>query len=292
MKKNTLSVLAQPEVIEELDYDVLLKRRLGVLKREAARRGVDISEITELRTDPGRILLEEASYAEMAIRSRQNHIYRSRLLYFAKGADLDHVAEEYGVTRLENEPDEDLRIRVRIHNRGSSAAGPDDWWRFHAMKADERVEDVAVIRVPIGPHNQQRGLVRLSILAETPDGVPGEDVLENVRAHVTSDAVRPLGSKVEVVAATSRPVTVRAHIWLLPETQHFVFEKLETGLKQAFADTRALGWDVTPSWIIGQLQQNGVQRVELLEPTSVIKAAPGEAPLLKRIHLELMGYDR
>ena len=131
--------------------------------------------------------------------------------------------------------DGDLRTRVRIHNRGSSAAGPDDWWRFHAMKADERVEDVAVTRVLIGPQNQKRGLVELAVLAQTSDGIPSDEILANVLAAVSCSSVRPVGSSVRVVAATSRPFDVKAHIWLLPGVDRAVFDGLEARLRAAFA---------------------------------------------------------
>ncbi len=285
----TLSGLPQPEVIEEVDFEAILARRLEVLAREAEAAGVDISLITRLRTDPARIVLEEASYAEMALRFRLNHMYRARLLYFATGADLDHVAEEYGVTRLEGESDADLRQRTRIKNRGSSSAGPDDWWRYHAMAADERVEDVAVTRLPAGPDNTRRGRILLSLLAQTAAGVASPEMIERVRAAVSSPAVRPVGVEVDVRAASTRGFDVRAQIWLAPEAPGELFDGLEERLRAGFASVRALGRDVTRSWLIAQLQQPGVHRVELLEPAETVAVAADEAARLDDVTLVLMG---
>jgi phage-related baseplate assembly protein len=289
--KDDLNALPKPTIIEELAFEAILARRKDTFALAAQAHGLDLGEFLMLESATETILLEEAAYSEMLLRSRMNELYRASLLYFATGAELDHVAESYGVTRLAGEPDEDLRERTRIYNRGSSSAGPDDWWRFHAMRADERVEDVAVTRVdfPIPGINQVRGKIILSILAQTADGVPSTEILDNVRAVVTSTRVRGVTTEVVVEAATSKPFSVVANVWLLPTAQRIVFDNLETQFRAAYAKTRALGFDITPSWVIAQLQKPGVQRIELVTPSAVLGVTSKEAPLLQNVNLTLAG---
>ena len=287
----TLPSLPQPQVIEELDYEAILARRMSGVIRAGDELGLNLGDYIAQEFDISRILLEDASYAELLVRSRINQVYRAGLLWFASGPDLDHVADRHGVSRLEGEPDEDLRERVRIKVRGSSAAGAQDWWRQHAMRADERVEDVAVTLIPVGPDNQRRGLIELAILAQTPDGIPSAEILENVRSVVTSRAVRTLGSSVRVVAETTKGFDVRARVWLRPDAPVTIADGLEARLRKAFARERGLGFDVAPSWIIAQLQAPGVQRVELEGFEAPLIVPETKAPRLETIEIEYRGYD-
>ena len=290
-----LSKLPLPKVIEEIDFETDLQRRKDKLialdQALPEDQQIGIAEFINLESEPIVKLLEEASYETLIIKNRINEVYRSKLLYFATGADLDHVAEEYGVTRLDGEPDEDLRQRVRIANRGSSSAGPDDWWKRHAMGAHELVEDVSVERVPIGDDNSQRGFVRLAILAQTPDGIPSEEILTAVRDVVTSDHVRNTCAKVEVVAATSISFDVGAKVWLFDDAPPGTFDTLEQALRDEVAKDRRLGWDVTVSWLVAKLHQPGVYRVLLTEPTETIRASRMRTPVIGNVSLEYMGVD-
>lgn len=288
-----LAALAVPQLIEELSFEAILARRKDIFATVAKARGLDLGEFLMLESATETILLEEASYAELLLRSRINEMYRSNLLYFATGAALDHVAEQSGVTRLLGENDTDLRNRVRIRNRGSSSAGPDDWWRYHAMSADDRVEDVAVTRIqyPIPAPGTPRGKIILSILARTPDGVPPPDLIDIVEKAVNTTAVRGTTTEVVIRAAPSKLFNVFGRVWLLPDTNSAVFATLETTFRAIYTKTRALGFDITPSWVVAQLMQPGVQRVELASPLQIVPVAADEAPLIGSVSLILSGRD-
>ena len=284
--KLELSSLPKPQLIEPLDYDADVQRRKDRL--------VEIyPEIAEWINNPGEPMvkqIEAAAYAELVERNRANKVFVSTLLFFATGAMLDHVADGYGVERLENENDEDFRRRIRISNRGSSSAGPDDWWRRHAMEAHERVEDVSVQRVPIGPENEQRGLVRLSILSKDPTGIPTQDVIDAVRAKVSQPNVRNTCSAVDVVSATSVTVDVRIKVWMRPDALPGVFENMESHLLKAMAENRRLGWDLTPSWIIATLHTAGVYRIEVVSPDAPVEVTFDATPVLGNIEITQEGY--
>lgn len=275
-----LALLPKPAIVEEFDYETIVSRRKADLLASIALRragaiaaGKDdvvadldsLGEYLTLESVPETILIEEAAWSEMLMRFRANEMYLSRLVYWSKGADLDNNAEDHGVERLGGEPDRDLKLRIRVKNRGSSAAGPDDWWRYHAMRAHEDVEDVAATRVafPFPAPTQQRGDVLISVLAETVDGTPTQEMLDAVQAVLSSPSVRPVGSNPIVRSATTRVVDIAADVWLRPDAPVGTFEALEARLTAAWAATRALGWDVTDSWLKATLMAPGVQRVEL-----------------------------
>jgi phage-related baseplate assembly protein len=288
---NDLANLPEPAIIEELSFEAILARRKDTFALAAQARGLDLGQFLMLESSTETILLEEASYSELLMRSRANKLYRASLLYFSTGTELDHVAEESGVTRLIGETDAQLRTRVRIKNRGSSSAGPDDWWRYFAMTADKLVQDVAVTRAdfPFPAPTQKRGEIYLSILSTADDGVPTPATLAAVTRVVNSTAVRGTTTTPIVRAATSKTFNVGANVWLLPTAQQSVFDSLEATFRSVYAKTRALGFDINPSWVVAQLQQPGVQRVELTSPTAIVPVADWEAPLLTSVSLNLAG---
>lgn len=300
-----LAALPVPQLIEPLDFEAILTRRKAdLIAAVATERALAIAggrsdivadldgfgEYLMLESTPETILLEEAAYAEMLLRNRLNVMYTSRLIYFGTGPSLDNDAEDSGVTRLAGEGDAALRRRVRIKNRGSSAAGPDDWWRYHAMQADDAVEDVAVTRVqfPFPAPGERRGALTLSVLSTSVDGVPSEATLAAVRAVVTSPAVRGSCTEVTVRAAPVRTVDIAANVWLRPDAAAGTFGGLQQRLTDAWAASRALGWDVAAAWVIAQLMAPGVQRVELVGFSDVI-IADNEAPRLGTITLTNSG---
>ena len=88
------------------------------------------------------------------------------------------------------------------------------------------------------------------------------------------------------------PVTVIARIWLYPDTPMAAFNAIGARFKEALAAQSGLGWDLTPSWVIGELQRPGVHKVELLAPTTDIRANATQAVRLMHLNLEFAGRDR
>jgi phage-related baseplate assembly protein len=109
---------------------------------------------------------------------------------------------------------------------------------------------------------------------------------------VLRDDIRVLTDTVEVVPAVLIPVTVIARIWLYPDTPMVAFDAIGARFKEALAAHSGLGWDLTPSWVIGELQRPGVHKVELLVPTTDIRANANQAVRLIHLNLEFAGRDR
>ena len=84
-----LAALPTPEVLETYSFETILARRKAEMAGRAPAYGFAY-DVGGLESDPGVVLLEEASYEEILLRERGNAIARARYLYFARGAEIDH----------------------------------------------------------------------------------------------------------------------------------------------------------------------------------------------------------
>ena len=274
-----LASLPTPAVIETLSFETIFSE----LQTEFQSRYPDYSAL--LASDPAIKLLEVAAYREVLLRNRINAAAKASLLAFATGSDLDHLVAFYGVTRLTDETDEALRLRTRQRIIGFANAGGAAHYRYWALSGSPDVADVEV-------DSPEPGRVRISVLAKGEEETVPDAVLEAVRAVVLRDDIRVLTDTVEVVAAELIPVTVTARIWLYPDTPMAAFEAIAPRFKDALAAQSGLGWDLTPSWVIGELQRPGVHKVELHSPTTDIRANANQAVRLMHLNLEFAGRDR
>ena len=271
--------LPAPAVIEPLSFETIFSE----LQTEFQSRYPDYSAL--LASDPAVKLLEVAAYREILLRNRINAAAKASLLAFATSSDLDHLAAFYGVTRLMDETDEGLRLRTRQRIIGFANAGGAAHYRYWALSASPEVADVEV-------DSPEPGRVRISVLAKGEEQTVSNAVLDAVRAVVLRDDIRVLTDTVEVVPAELIPVTVTARIWLYPDTPMAAFEAIEARFKEALAAQSGLGWDLTPSWVIGELHRPGVHKVELHSPTTDIRANANQAVRLMHLNLEFAGRDR
>ena len=274
-----LASLPTPVVIETLSFETIFSE----LQTEFQSRYPDYSAL--LASDPAVKLLEVAAYREVLLRNRINAAAKASLLAFATGNDLDHLAAFYGVTRLIDETDEALRLRTRQRIIGFANAGGAAHYRYWALSASPEVADVEV-------DSPVPGRVRISVLANGEADTVPDAVLDAVRAVVLRDDIRVLTDTVEVVPAVLIPITVAARIWLYPDTPMAALDAIEARFKEALAAQSGLGWDLTPSWVIGELQRPGVHKVELLAPSTDIRANANQAVRLMNLNLEFAGRDR
>lgn len=279
------STLPAPGVIEQIAYETILGDLVEDANARFAAAGIDY-DVGALETDPVKIVLEAAAFREMLLRARVNDAARANLVAFAIGGDLDHLAAFYDVERLAGESDAALRERVILAITGRSTAGPRDWYRAAARRASVRVKDAAVYRVGLGPD------IRVAVLATDNFGEADEALLTAVRNVVTSDSVRVISDRIEVVAATSATVDVAADIWLLPDTPQTVFDGLEAGLRAALATQGGLGFDVTRSWLVATLHRPGVHKVVLTAPAADAVVGDNAAAKLGTVALTYKGRDR
>ncbi len=174
-----LSKLPAPDVVETLDYELILQEMLADLRQ----RDPQFSATVE--SDPAYKILEVAAYRETLLRQRVNDAARSVMLGYAGGGDLDNLAAFFGVERLEGEADSRLRTRAQLAIEGYTTAGPVGAYVFHGLSASELVKDIDV-------SSPSPGEVVVTVLSTEDDGMPAADVLAAVDAALNDDDVRPL----------------------------------------------------------------------------------------------------
>ena len=314
------ATLPAPEIVEELNYELILTSMIQDLKA----RDPSYTEILE--SDPGVKIMEVCAARELILRQRVNDAVRATLLRFASRGDLDNLAAFYNVARLNGEDDSAFRLRVIDRIRGSSSAGPAEWYRYHAMTVSPAIRDAFVwspapgeVEVVIlsGEGEEAEvatgtdldllggrwGILRLQgendasyrerVLAEVAAGggygTASPALIEEVNAVVTAPSIRSVTDTVHVASAEVLEVDVTADVWLYADTPISVFNSLQQRLESAFDAIAGLGWDATPSWITAQLHPAGVQRIELYAPAEVVKVTPRQAPRLGAISLNFAG---
>ena len=181
-----LSRLPPPDVVEPLDYEAVV----------AAMTADYIARYPEhtawVESDPAAKLIEAMAYREVLLRARINDAARGVMLAFAGGADLEHIAAQFGVVRLAGEADDEMRRRVLLSHSA---------YEFHARTADARVSAVSVQQtVP--------GVVRIIVFGEGEDGIPSAEVIAAVRAALSAEDTRPMTDTVVVRGAQIVPYTI------------------------------------------------------------------------------------
>jgi phage-related baseplate assembly protein len=248
-----LSELQTPQIIEELSFEEILQQMKEALV------AIDQEYTAYLGSDPLMKLFEIAAYREVLLRQRINQAAKANLLAFATGSDLDNLAAFYGITRKENETDEELRTRIHAKIVGWSSAGSREAYKFHALNSDPRVKEA-------NADSPEPGLVRISILSKENGGIVSGDLLESVKEYMLREDVRMLTDTVEVVPCGLIEVNVRAKIILLNSTPPEILNTIRSSFIAAFNKIAGLGVSISRAWIISNLFSNGVKDVELITP--------------------------
>ncbi|EXI61669.1 baseplate assembly protein [Mannheimia granulomatis] len=291
-----LSKLPAPKVLEELDYEKLLADRKAkfISLYPESERAVMQARL-ELESEPIVKLLEENCYLQLLERQRINSAAQATMLAYATGTDLDVIGANYNVARkiIQNEDlmahpprleiletDEDFRVRIQLAFEGLSVAGPRNAYIFHALSAHEKVADVSVT-------SPTPASVLVTVMSNDNNGIPTDDILQTVRSKLNDEDIRPIGDRVTVQACTNTNYQIRArlHLYRGPEIEP-IKKSAMVKVEQYVKDKRRLGRDISLSGIYSALHLEGVQRVELLQPTADIVLNSTQAGLCTNINIE------
>lgn len=287
--ESILNGLARPQVVEELDYETLLSRQNGKFQSvwaavRVANPDVDLPEydVAMLETDPPVIVNEAESYRELLFRQRVNEAAVARLLAFATGENLDHLAAFYDVVRMVDEKDDRLKRRVILEIQGRSPGGTEARYSAIALSADIRVQDVIVYTVGRSP------VINVAIFSNDPDGVADPSLIEAVDAALQTRDKRMVNDTIIVRTAVRRIVNLVANVWLLPNASMGTLTTMESALRDGWAGTQALGRDLIEQWWTARLMLDGVHKVEPVTKGDVIVPSD-EALAIGTITLNFMG---
>jgi len=324
-----LSSLPDPQIVEALSFQTIFNE----LRADFSTRFPQFSALVE--SDPAIKLLEVAAYRETILRARVNDAFKATLLAFAAGSDLDNLAAFYGLTRIEQETDAELKDRTINRIQGSSTAGGAAWYRYQALTANSGVRDARVTSpaagevavallskeienleaigldpnaltapmaalaafygVPVLPSDKDLTVspqIRAVIDAAGPNGTATSQMLSAVDAVMQNDEVRVITDTVTTSSANVVSVDVEAEVYLYPDSSANVLEGIEAAIRAGVANEGGLGWDLTLSWLIKNIHVDGVQRVELITPTTNQVADDGTAISVGTVTITNKGYDR
>lgn len=273
-----LNLLPEPEIIEQLDFETIFnarKARLIQLWPESQQQA--LIETLSLDSEPLVKLLQENAYRELLLRQRINNASKSVMLAYAKGRDLDVLAANYNVYRLvitpadntttpaipaEMESDDDLRLRIQQSFEGLTTAGSTASYEYHARSASGNIADVSAC-------SDTPAEVIVTVLSRLGNGHATQELLKAVESALNSETIRPVGDRVIVRSAEIITYQINAdiHIESLPEYE-VILKAAESRLNAYINQQRRLGRGIHRSAIFAVLTVEGVDHIELHQPTS------------------------
>lgn len=276
MNAPDLTQLPPPEVVETLDFETILQ----VHRADLLARYPEAAAVIDLESEPLNKLLQAHAYRELLYRQRVNEAARAHLLAFATGADLDHKAAFYGLTRLAGESDERLRARVQLRIKSLAGNGTREAYELTAMTASQNVRDARATQPFPG---------RVHLLLWCHDAAQAEATLATVLAAINADDGRPLGVPVTVALARARAINITAAIEREAGAPADLAQRLVVMLADALAAYARLGRDVPRSWITSRLHTAQVAAVRFPDPAAPAESTPlddDEYPTLGVVHIE------
>ena len=276
MNAPDLTQLPPPEVVENLDFETILQ----VHRADLLARYPEAAAVIDLESEPLNKLLQAHAYRELLYRQRVNEAARAHLLAFATGADLDHKAAFYGLTRLAGESDERLRARVQLRIKSLAGNGTREAYELTAMTASQNVRDARATQPFPG---------RVHLLLWCHDAAQAEATLATVVAAINADDGRPLGVPVTVALARARAINIPAAIEREAGAPADLAQRLVVTLADALAAYARLGRDVPRSWITARLHTAQVAAVRFPDPAAPAESTPlddDEYPTLGVVHIE------
>ncbi|MGE8395627.1 baseplate J/gp47 family protein [Pseudomonas sp. BIGb0427] len=274
MSSVDLSALPAPQVLEDLDFEVLFQADLATFRSHMG----DNWDAT-VESDPVNKLLEVGAYRKLLNRARVNDAAKALLLAYAQGADLDQLAANVQLQRLVVqapdassvpptpqvlEEDDALRERVQLVYEGLTTAGPRNSYILHARNASGLVADATA-------QSPSPAQVVVTVLALEGDGSAPAALLDTVRLKLNDDDVRPVGDRLTVQGAQILRYRIDAVVHMSgngPEIEATLAE-CKSRLQAWINPRRRLGVEVARSGVDAQLHIHGVSRVDLNNWTDI-----------------------
>ncbi|KAE9881900.1 baseplate assembly protein, partial [Escherichia coli] len=201
-----LSQLPQPAIIESLDYEVILaqtKTFMISVFPEAMRD--EVAAALELESEPLNIIAQAMAWRELLLRQRINDGAAACMLSHSSGSDLDNLGANMNVQRLviteatETTPavmESDAAFLMRIQSafEGMSVAGPSGSYEYFARSASGKVADARAT-------SPAPAEVVVALLSADGDGTANEALINEVKAVLNDETVRPVADRLTVKSA-------------------------------------------------------------------------------------------
>lgn len=296
-----LSQLPAPNVVEALDYETIYaERKAALLDLVSSEQREDVEETLELESEPLTKLLQENAYRELVWRQRVNEAAKAVMLAYSEDEDLDNLVANFEVERLEIDPGEpdatppvpptyesntNLRLRAQRAWEGLSVAGPRGAYKFHALSADGRVADASAT-------SPSPAVAVVTVLSTDGDGTAGPELLDIVDKALSAEDIRPVSDRLTVQSAEIINYQIGATLYLYPgPEQEPILEAATESLERYIAQQRRIGRDIRISAIHAALHVEGVQRVELSQPSADVVIDDTQAAHCTNVSVEIGGSD-
>lgn len=177
---------------------------------------------------------------------------------------VENITTSAGGT--EEETDEAFYERMRESVESFSTAGPEGAYIYHAKTASSQVADVSV-------SSPERGVVDVRVLLK--DGeLPGEEVLNEVKAAISADKTRPLTDSVTVSAPDIVYFDIDFTYYIPAPSANsgtIIAQEIDSAITEYQKwQTEKMGRDVNPSYLISLLMKTGVKRVDVRSPVHTV----------------------
>ncbi|MFP7610150.1 baseplate assembly protein [Serratia quinivorans] len=293
-----LSQLPSPEIIEELDFEVILIDVKAVMVAAfPTDQQASVAAALSLESEPLNVIAQAMAYRELLLRRRINEGAAACMLSHAEGTDLDNLAANLDTKRLTINPetdtddaimesDEALRLRAQSAFEGMSVAGPSAAYEYFARSANGKVADARAT-------SPAPAEVVIAILSTDGDGSASPELLAAVTAAVNDEEVRPLGDRVTVRSADIVDYSIDAELFLYPgpESEPIINAAMASLLAFLADNDKKIGRDVARSAISASLHVQGVQRVVLRLPATDLQISDIQAARNIGYTLENGGTD-
>ncbi|KZM49450.1 baseplate J/gp47 family protein [Labrenzia sp. OB1] len=280
-----LDALPDPEVLKPIDFDEWLARLTARFSEEAAEAGILWD--ADLASDPVVIQIQLTAFYAMLFVSYVNEAARNQILKFSTGADLNHLASFYGLTRLAGETDARLRQRIQLATIGGSVGGTAERFKSIAMGADLRVRDLGVWTEGRDP------TVRIAVLSTDIGGDADATLLAAVKTALEAPDVRLVSDRFEVTSAVRQIVDLSLTVTLAPDAPASLSQTLKDLIVAARdGEDGLLGLDLTKAWITKSAMIAGITNVRVEEPLADVPAGPNEAIAIGAVTILDGGRDR
>lgn len=288
-----LSALPVPEVVETLDYEEILARKIAKLKE------LEPEWDSTLESDPALKVLQASAYSEMIERQRVNDAAKSVMLPWSTSSDLENLAALFKLKReviveenLEVSPpiaqvlesDQSLSERCLLAWHSLSTAGPRKSYIFHARSASSQVKGANAYRI-------KGGQIALIVLAHSVDGSADEALLKIVSDAISDEEVRPLCSEAVVKSALIHEFKLQVTLDIATEVSHMrVVEEAEEKAWEYVRFQHRIGGLVSESALKAALHVFGVRDVDLHGFTT-IRTDKDSAPFCYEIKINALGRE-
>lgn len=277
-----LAALGTPEIIQQPNFESIFAARKLDFSTKAPAFGL-APDVMNLETDPGVALLQESAFKETLLLARLNDVARSRYLYFARGAEVDHLGAFYDVTRAAGESDDRYKVRIILAVQGRSTGGTEARYSSIVMDASTRVADVRVYTVGNDP------TINIAVFAVDNNGVADDGLLEIVRAAVNNSAARMINDTIVVRSAVVTVQNIVANVKLFPNTPESILDSLESSIPAAWVSESGLGRDLTHDWLKSKIVVPGVYGATIVTPSAAVVMNPFEAVRIGTVTLNFDG---